>query len=243
VLGTPLQYLDGAADFLVAADHRVELARFGARREVDAVFLQRLALLLGILRLHLLAAAQLLDGSLDVGLVRSRFAQGRTQFALVVQRGQHEQLAGDELVATLLGQLVGEVEQPRQVIADVDVALLAADLRQAVEQAAYALLQGRHVDLRLGQQGRGRAALLVEQGGHDVHGFKDVVVTSDRQRLRVGKRLLETRSQFVHAHAGTSGVWMALTPYSQRHVDAGPRFNRALPRWRASKIVTPHQVR
>jgi hypothetical protein len=30
VLGAPLQHLDGAADFLVAADHRVELAAAGA---------------------------------------------------------------------------------------------------------------------------------------------------------------------------------------------------------------------
>ncbi len=32
VLGATLQYLDGAADFLVTADHRIELAAFGALR-------------------------------------------------------------------------------------------------------------------------------------------------------------------------------------------------------------------
>ena len=42
VLGAPLQHLDGAADLVVAADHRIELARGGARRQVDGVFLQRL---------------------------------------------------------------------------------------------------------------------------------------------------------------------------------------------------------
>jgi hypothetical protein len=48
VLGAALQHLDGAADFLVAADHRIELAAFGTRGQVDGVFLQRLACFLGV---------------------------------------------------------------------------------------------------------------------------------------------------------------------------------------------------
>jgi hypothetical protein len=48
VLGAPLQHLDGAADLVVAADHRIELALLGALGQVDGVFLQRLALLLGV---------------------------------------------------------------------------------------------------------------------------------------------------------------------------------------------------
>ena len=46
-------------------------------------------------------------------LLRAGRLQRRAQLALVLQRRQHEQLAGDELVAALLRQLVGEVEQAR----------------------------------------------------------------------------------------------------------------------------------
>ena len=59
VLGAPLQHLDGAADLVVAADHRVELAVGGALGQVDRVLLERLAALLGVRVLHLLAAADL----------------------------------------------------------------------------------------------------------------------------------------------------------------------------------------
>ena len=97
-------------------------------------------------------------------------------------------------------KLVGEVEQARQVVADVDVALLTTHLRQAPEHVIDALLQRRHVDLRLRQQRRGRAALLAEQRGHHVRRFEHVVVAAHGQRLRVGQRLLETRGEFVHAH-------------------------------------------
>jgi len=43
VLGAALQHLDRAADFVVATNHRVELAFFGALGQVDGVFVQRLA--------------------------------------------------------------------------------------------------------------------------------------------------------------------------------------------------------
>ena len=65
VLGAPLQHLDRAADLIVAADDRIELAGGGARGQVDGVFLQRLAALLGVRIGHLLAAAHFLDGLLD----------------------------------------------------------------------------------------------------------------------------------------------------------------------------------
>ena len=65
VLGAALQDLDGAADLVVASDHRIELALGRALGQVDAVFLQRLAIFLGARILHLGAAADLLDGLLD----------------------------------------------------------------------------------------------------------------------------------------------------------------------------------
>jgi hypothetical protein len=39
VLGTALQHLDGAADFIVATDDRIKLALLGASSQIDRVFL------------------------------------------------------------------------------------------------------------------------------------------------------------------------------------------------------------
>jgi hypothetical protein len=63
VLGAALQHLDRAADLVVAADHRVELAKAGALGQVERVLLQRLALALGLGAVHLLATAHRLDGT------------------------------------------------------------------------------------------------------------------------------------------------------------------------------------
>jgi hypothetical protein len=94
VLGAAGEHLDGAADLVIAADHRVELARRGTRGEVDGVFLERTALLLGLRVVHRFAAADLVDGLLDGGLGRAGILQQFGQRVFVLERGQHEQLVG-----------------------------------------------------------------------------------------------------------------------------------------------------
>ena len=210
VLGAALQHLDGAADFFVAADDRIEFSRFSARGEIDGVFLQGLTLLLGVLALHFLAAAHRVDGRFEFLLVRTRGFQRATGVAAVVQRREYEQFAGDEGIAALLRKFVGDVEQARKVVANVDVAGLPGDFRQLFEGFAKTLAQQRYVDARLRQQGPRAAALLVKQGNQQMHGFDDIVVATDRQRLCVGDGLLETRGEFVHAHRRTpveTGGW------------------------------------
>ena len=61
VLGAPRQHLDGAADFLVAADHRVELAGARVGGQVARIFLQRVIALLGGGRIGGAALAQVVD--------------------------------------------------------------------------------------------------------------------------------------------------------------------------------------
>ena len=61
VLGAPRQHLDGAADFVVAADDRIELAGAGVGRQVARVFLQRVIALLGARRIGGAALADIVD--------------------------------------------------------------------------------------------------------------------------------------------------------------------------------------
>jgi hypothetical protein len=61
VLRAAGEHLDDAADLLVAADDRVELALLGELRQVAAELLERLVRALGILRSDPLAAADLLE--------------------------------------------------------------------------------------------------------------------------------------------------------------------------------------
>ena len=62
VLGAPREHLDDAADFLIAADHRIELALTGPLDQIDPVFLEGLEFFLGVLIGHSGAAADVAAG-------------------------------------------------------------------------------------------------------------------------------------------------------------------------------------
>ena len=93
VLGAALQHLDGAADFLVAADHRVELAQARALGQVEAVFLERFALAFGIGAVHALPAAHRVDGGFERLARQAVAAREVADVGLAVGHGEQEQFA------------------------------------------------------------------------------------------------------------------------------------------------------
>ena len=127
------------------------------------------------------------------------------ELSLVLERRQHEQLAGNVLVAALLRDLVGEIEDAVQLVGEVDFAGVAFDLRQPVERLAELRAQQIDVGAGLVEQRAHGAALLVQQGRHDVQRLDVLMIAADRQRLGIGQRLLEFARQFVHAHGGNVG--------------------------------------
>ena len=76
VLGAPRQHLDGAADLLVAADDRVDLAFGGRGREVAGVALERVVGLLGRGAVGGAALADVVDGLVERGRGDAGLVQG-----------------------------------------------------------------------------------------------------------------------------------------------------------------------
>ena len=123
VLGAARQHLDGAADFLVAADHRIELAVARGLGEVAGIFLQRVIGVLGRLRVGGAALAQRFDGGVEVLRRDAGLGEDLAGVAVLLQREREQQpLDGDEAVAGLLGDLLGVVEQPRGRGGEIDLA-------------------------------------------------------------------------------------------------------------------------
>ncbi|MNG97126.1 hypothetical protein D3C79_562240 [compost metagenome] len=186
VLGTALQHLHGTADFVVTADHRVQLAFFGTLGQVDGVLVQRLARFLGVGVVDGRAAAQVVDGIFQ-GLLGHALAQQQlAELAVLVHGGQQHQLAGNELVALLLGQAVGLVEQARQVLGHVHVAGGVLDLRQLVEFFDHCLAQAIDVETNLHQQRLDRTTLLFDQRLQQVQGLDGGVIHANGQGLSIG---------------------------------------------------------
>ena len=122
VLGAALQDLDGATDFVVATNHRIELALTRTLGQIHGVFLERLALSLGLGTVDLLSAAHRIDGRFQRALAEARILQNTAGRALVFGQRQQEHFAGDEFVTTLLGVLVSGIEQCCGVTADLHLA-------------------------------------------------------------------------------------------------------------------------
>ncbi len=201
VLGAALQHLDGAADFLVAADDRIKLAAFGTRGQVDAVLLQSLPVFLGIGIGHRLAAAQSQDGLLELGFIGAGGFQGAPGRTAVAGNGQQKPFAGDELILMLLRQFVGLVEQARQFVADRHLAVLTGDFRQLIQGLAEFLFQDRQIDAGLAQHRQAVAALLVDQCRKQMDRLDQAVVTADGQALGIAQSLLEFAGEFIDTHA------------------------------------------
>ena len=155
VLRPPREDLDHAANLVVAADDRVELARLGERGEIAAVLLERLVGALGILARDLLAAPHVLE----------RLEQRVTRDD--VEREQ-EVLDRGVLVAQSAHLLEGLVEH-------------AAERRRGLRLRGAARDRGLvpHACLCLGTQLRGAVARTVDE-----RSWQLLVEQRDRQMVR-----------------------------------------------------------
>ena len=155
VLGAPRQNLDRAADLLVAADHRVELAVAGRLGEVAGIFLQRI---IGVLRRRVVggaALAQGIDGGVQPLGGHAGLGQDLAGFRVLLDgECQQHALDGDEGIARLLGGLLGSVEEAHQ---------LARRLRLRGRAGHFRLLGEPLLDGRM--RVAGAAAGPVDQAG------------------------------------------------------------------------------
>jgi hypothetical protein len=167
-------------------------------RQVQAVFLERLALAFGFGTVHVLSSTHGLDGRFKV-LARQALLLGQaTCFVLAVGQHQHKQLTGNETVASLDGFFFGRLQQLDQLGPDLHL-LLPADLRQALDGGFGRLCQSGHLNARTLQQGT-RAVLLTQHGGQHMDGLDVGMVVAQGQTLGVGQGFLEFGGEFVDSH-------------------------------------------
>ena len=200
VLGAALQHLNGAADFVVAADHRIEFAVPCALGQIQGVFLQRLALALRFRIGHRVAPAYGIDGLLQRWFARAMLFEQTAEIAPVIERGGEEQFAGNILVAALLRFLVGQVEQVVQVARNGNLAAMTFHFGQPAQGLVDGCLECGHLYPGLGQDGPAAPVLLGQQGRHQVQRFNELLVAAHREGLGIGQGLLELAGKFVETH-------------------------------------------
>ena len=201
VLGAARQDLHGAADLLVAADDRVELALARKLGEVAGVALERVVLAFGVGVGHALGAAHLgqrLHGGLVVDAVGLEDARRRTVVA--GEDREQEVLGGDELVLELAGLARRRVVELAEGASGSDLGARAPDDRQAVELAVELVLDALGIGADLGEEPRHHALLLAEEGDKEVC-RRDLGMTLARGEISsVGDGFLGLDRELVGSH-------------------------------------------
>ena len=171
VLGAAGEDLDDAADLVVAADDRVELAVLGGLREVAAELLERLVLVLGVLVGHAVRAADGLDRLDDVLLARAVAAQRLAGGGLVVGEREQQVLGRDVLVLELApARARRRAGRRRARGASGRLGGRALDGRELVERGVDVVADGLRAGAELVEDRDDDAVLLLEQDGEQVLG-------------------------------------------------------------------------
>ena len=200
VLGAARENLDRAADLLVAADHRVELAVAGGLGEVARIFLQRI---IGVLRRRVVggaALAQGIDGGVEPLGRHAGLGQDLAGFRVLLDgECQQHALDGDEGIARLLGGFLGGVEEAHQ---------LARRLRLRGRAGHFRLLGEPLLDG--GMRVAGAAAGPVDQAGAQAfriveQDFQDMARSELRVAFAHGKVLRR-----LHEAPGTLGIFFKI---------------------------------
>ena len=191
VLGPARQHLDGAADFLVAADHRIELAVARRLGQVAGIFLQRVIGVLGRRAVGGAALAQRLDRGIEILRRDAALVQDGPGLAGLLQRERQQQpLDRDETVAGLVGSLFRSVKGAREFRRKINLAGAGArNLRQPVERVFGGFEDGAGIAAGAVDQTAGQPLAVVQQHFQHMQCRELLVALAHRQRLR---RLDET---------------------------------------------------
>ena len=199
VLGPALQDLDRTADFVVTADHRIELAHAGPLGEIEGVFLQRLALPLGLLAAHVgpprtasIAASSAL---------RFRPCSLRRRPASPLSRpARQEHLAGDELVAAFCASLSVTLRR----LARSRPTCTSPPCPSTFGRRSMAFCRGgaerTGIHPRALQQRLGAAIVLAKQCREQVQRLDELLIVAHRNALCIREGLLELGGELVEAH-------------------------------------------
>ena len=209
VLRPPGEHLDGAADLLVAADDRVELALARRLGEVAGVALERVVAIFRPLRVGGAAAPQFLDGGIEVLRRQPRLRQRLGDVrALRQRRRQQDALDRHILIAGLLGDLLGLVEQADRVAVHRrrGGGAGAGDGGDLVDQGIDLAPRRLRIAARRLDQARGHALLVVEQGLDQMRRRDALVMLAHGDRLRRLQEAARPVGEFLEIHAYPSNL-------------------------------------
>ncbi len=202
VLGAAGQNLDGAADFLVTTNDRIELAVARGLGQITGIFLERLIGVLGRRGIRGAALAQGFDRGVE-GLRRhAGLGQDLSGVAVFLERQrQQKPLDGDEGIAGLVGDLLRLVENPRHRGREVELARAAAgDFRHFGKRGLGRRQRIARAAAGAVDQAAGQPFRIVQQHFQKVFGCELLMPLTQGKRLRGLHEAARTFGEFLKIH-------------------------------------------
>ena len=190
VLRAARENLQHAPDLLVAADHRIELARTRLFIEVDGVLAQRVELLRRGLRIDGRSLAEGADRLDQLLLGRPRTLQQIGRCAALGDQSEQQVLDRRVLVAEGLGEVHRTLDDARGILREILFAVAARHLRQRTHGTVGLVAQAAHVDPHTSQQERAERVIVVHEHREHVHRLDGLLPALLRQRIGRLQRLL-----------------------------------------------------
>ena len=201
VLGTARQDLNGPADFLVTADHRVEFTFPGNLGQIPSEFLQRVILVFGSRGIGRPALAKLVDCLVQSVWRNAVPLHQLAGFAVAVHgKGKQKPLHGDETVSSLVGDLLGLLEQACGCLAHVKLSGPTGNFRHLVQKALKIALQCLGVAAGTVDQATGHAFGIIQKNLQDVFRCELLMAPPQGKGLSGLNKTARTLSVFFKVH-------------------------------------------
>ena len=208
VLGAAGQDADHAADFLVTADDRIELAVPGVLDEIPGILGESLHGLLGVGARHMGAAAQFLHGLHEVhagDFVLGEHPAKRRIRRLIGQRAE-EMVNADVLVLHALCLVLGFLDDLGETLGDHDFAGIHARSGHGRPLAQH-LFQGNieslHMDAHTLQDIGNNTLVLADQGQREVACVNFLMAHARGNALRFADGLTRLVGKFFDVHSSS----------------------------------------
>src|SRR5262249_2041517 len=158
--------------FLVAADHRVELALASVLGEVAGVFLERIVLIFGAGALGGAALAQFGYGLLELLAGEAGLLQNVGRRPRRYRQTEQQALRGDVRISRLGRRLLGRIERALERIRGIHAVIAALDLRQRLHGLVGFIPSLARIGAGGGQQGARQALAIVQKRLQKVLGLE-----------------------------------------------------------------------
>ena len=185
-------------NLFVTTNHRVELALLGEFVQVLGEAVQTVVILLGILRVDLLAFAELHDGLLQFALADALVLHHLRGIASAFKNGQQHVLDGDVFVAHFLGQSQGIAENLADLGRVIQFSTAAARLR--VDGLVKGFVEAAQVDAQLFHQVGHQVIVAQQHTLQQVDGLNGLALVGLSNLLSLPDGFLRFDGELIDVH-------------------------------------------